>query len=88
VNGTLYIFYYHNGCCCCFLNIVKKHFNRKRNCTCKFFEFNLGICTVVKRHQMLGHVALYKYSIIIIIIVIIIILIIKICLFLWSEGTQ
>ena len=39
-------------------------------------NFNLGICTVVKRHQMLGHIALYKY-----VIVIIIDIIIKVCLF-------
>ena len=27
-----------------------------------FFNFNLGIFTIVKHHELLGHVALYKYS--------------------------
>ena len=26
------------------------------------FNFNLGIFTIVKHHELLGHVALYKYS--------------------------
>ena len=39
-----------------------------------YTNVNLGIFTIfVKRHELLGHVVLYKYSVIIIIIIIIII---------------